>query len=182
MSYVRLKLKWQHNDWGWISENVCSSLRKQVQLCAQDARNIAPCIMCFPFQKPFFHCSLESKVCTGQHLQRVGLENTAGHSICPSLSSDEAHFEKCLLWLLLAISTHCTPSERGQRGGSLSVGLVILHLSRIWCCWTTDNALSETLHTWNLLVTQSNRDMKHHTSRKVVHEECSVWELKLSFC
>lgn len=59
---------------------------------------------CSIFKNMFFFRSLfplsvqlESKVFVGQHHQSLGLENTDVHSICPSLSSDEAHFEKCLL-------------------------------------------------------------------------------------
>lgn len=112
---------------------------------------------------------LQSKVFVGQQLQRLGLENTVGHSICPRLSSDEAHFEKCLLWLLLTISTHSVPSETGQRGGSLSVSQVILHLSRLSSCWTMDRALSETLHTYNLMETQHMGEKHIKYQRKSPH-------------
>lgn len=68
----------------------------------------------FPLFPP--SVQLESIIFVGQHHQRLGQENTDGHSICPSLSSDEAHFEKCLLWLLLTISTHSVPSQTDSKG------------------------------------------------------------------
>lgn len=117
------KLKWQHDDFGWVWWKVLQQLEEavQVQLRARCFKHLLSWMMSAQFPKTSFffllfyflsRYSFKERSLLDSIIRDLHCKNTVGHSICPRLSSDEAHFEKCLLWLLLTISTHSVPCER----------------------------------------------------------------------
>lgn len=96
--------------WGEFNVNLCSSLSPAA---CESLKNTA--VSPYFWEHDFSLFLLPVQSLLGGTVKHLEAENTDKHSICPRLSSDKVHFEKCLLWWLPTISAHSGHSETDSK-------------------------------------------------------------------